>query len=206
MHVLTTTPRVTDLMNLRDTTPRTRALHLAVPGIEGLLVEALSRAVAPAVRVQRRVVVDTPPGRIHVPVVLAASDRRIAVIPDDAAGPSASEDAAVLLVFGVFDAVYRVRRQALLCSVPTAAWEIARREPSLFDAESREALRLCGLPKRLTPRGVSADRRPLGHQATPAVPDVRCMQLKHSTDWADAFERAMRAIEAIRLPLFARTA
>lgn len=207
MQTLTTTPTVADLVLSRQNAPKTRALHLAAPGMEGLLLAALSRSVAPGVRVLRREVVVTPRGRFHLPLVLAGPDRRIAILADDACHASASEDAASILVFGVFDVVYRIRRQALLCSVPRVAWEIARGESTLFDAESRAALRLSALPDPLRAR------TPISHhaQGQPATgsgfpPDVRVMRLKYPADWADAFERAMRSVEAERSPLFARSA
>lgn len=168
---------------------------------------ALSRSVAPGVRVLRREVVVTPRGRVHLPLVLAGAGRRIAILADDACHASASEEAASILVFGVFDAIYRVRRQALLCSVPRVAWEIARMETALFDAESRAALRLSALPDPLQVRAPVSHRAPgQPTKGSGFTPDVRVMRLKYPADWAEAFERAMRSVEAERSPLFARSA
>lgn len=199
-----TRPTVADLLRLRRSAPRTRAVHLATPGPEGMLSKSLSRAVAPGVRMLRRTVVETPAGRSHVPLVLESAGRRIAVLPDDAAGPASAEDAAMILVFGVFDVVYRVRRRALLGDVPGVAAEIAGQEPTLFDDESRRAMRLCALPRKAG--ATASDRPPVRPAAGSPMADVRVMRLKCPTEWADAFEMAMRSVEATRAPLFARSA
>jgi hypothetical protein len=186
-------PTIAGLQAARRTSAFFRTRPVQGPGPEGLLVETLSSALRPGAAVVRRPLVDLPFGAAGALLAIVAPGRRVAVVeamPGDAGGT----EAALVLVYGTFDAVYVVRTDDLASRSPRIASEIAEAEPCLFTARGRRALSLCAVTPRLS-RALSAgatDRPPVGLRDR-SHDGVRAMRLNRPSEWSDAFEAALAA-------------
>jgi hypothetical protein len=198
MHFDPAHPTIAGLQAARRTSAFFRTRPVQGPGPEGLLVEALSSALRPGAAVVRRPVVDMPFGAAGALLAIVAPGRRIAVVeatPGDAGGT----EAALMLVYGTFDAVYVVRADDLASRSPRTASEIAEAEPRLFTARGRRALSLCAVAPRLSGTfSAGATDRPPVLLLDRSRDGVRAMRLNRPSEWSGAFEEALAAA---RVPL-----
>ncbi len=185
-----TNPSVAGLEAARRSSAFFRTLPVRGPGPEGLLLEALSSALRPGSAVIRRPVVDTLLGPTPALFAIVTPGRRVAIVqaPTDAPEPQA----ALLLVYGTFDAVYLVDAADLESDSPRVASAIARAEPRLFTSGGRSALAVCALATGAGRAGrlTAGDRRPMALRAKPR-PAVRALRLNRPAEWSDAFDAAL---------------
>lgn len=148
MQAITVNPSVEQLTQNRRSAPeRTDAQSLRAPlrrkaqrpEASRMLVHTLRRALNQDCAMQIGQLVQTPIGSVGADVVLTSHGRRVALL----VGESAAEREAVLLVYGAFDAIFRVSaldaRQGALAV--TSLLESA--EPTLF--KSNRTARLASL-------------------------------------------------------------
>lgn len=188
-----TNPTVTGLEAARRTAAFFRTQPAPGPGPEGLLMEALSSALRPGAAIVRRPIIDTVSGQSQVLFAVVASGRRIAVV--GATSQASRREAAMVLVYGTFDAVYAVHENDLAAGSPRIASAIASMESRLFTPAGRRALAVCAL----SPGTGSAAQRAKTDRGPVALRDqrrdeVRALRLNRPAEWSEDFEAALDAV------------
>ncbi len=159
------------------------------PSAAGRLLGAMRAMLDTSVRVEEGHWVATPDGELPVDIVLQKGDKRIGICCRSAWVASASDQDALMLVYGGFDVLYRCTVDASLESVVDAAYALMQAHPTWFSAFGRLSLgrrasdamvasALCGTEKGWNVAG------PFGM--------VEALRLRVASDWVRAFERALR--------------
>lgn len=159
------------------------------PSPSGRLLAAMRTMLDASVRVEENRWVATPDGELPVDIVLHKGGKCIAICCRPAWVASASDQDALMLVYGGFDVLYRCTVDESLESTVDAAYALMQAHPAFFSAFGR-----LSLGRRASDAMVTAALRATekGWMVEGPGGTVQALRLNVASDWVQAFERALK--------------
>ena len=157
--------------------------------VSRLFVHTLRRSLAPGTRMQMDASTQTPMGPVRADVVLEADQRRVALLVGDAG----SEREVMLLVYGGFDAIYRVSEQDARNQYLASVTLLESAERSLFASDKAHMAALMSVRRVHTGRTTLAAESWTGGIAA----TLHRRRLNRPGEWAAQFELALTAPESV---------
>jgi len=159
------------------------------PSPAGRLLAAMQTMLDASVRVEECRWVATPDGELPVDIVLHKGGKRIAICGRPTWVDAASDQDALMLVYGGFDVLYRCTVDESLESVVDAAYALMQAHPAFFSAFGRLSLGRRASDAMVTAALHATDK---GWMVKGPFGTVQALRLHVASDWVRSFERALR--------------